>query len=161
MCTRQTIGLNPYSSRNFSNSVPITFSNARAKPYSGWASYKNVKSGNYDRTVCNLCNDFKGFPQTPGVYDTNVVTTPPGLPNPKFLRAVDNYYQVYQAERMQNNPGQMGGQYSNYFNTQCGNLYPKRYVKGNWPDEQLEFTRTPAGGCNTVPQGVNVCAKSV
>ena len=45
----------------------------RIKPYSGWASYKNVISGQYNRQLCWNCADFKGYPQTAGVYDLNIV----------------------------------------------------------------------------------------
>ena len=124
--------------------------NPRIKAYSGWASYKNAKSGQYNRQLCWNCADFKGFPQAPGVYDLNIVDTPPALPDWSAMALADKNYQTYQRERMMNNPGSYGTNYVNYLNSQCGNLYPKRYVKGNWPDEQLIYTNTPARGCNTV-----------
>lgn len=122
----------------------------RVKAYSGWSSYKNVKSGQYNRTSCWKCHDFKGFPQTPGVYDLNIVDTPP-RPDPTRAQqlAADKRYQVYQAVRMNNNPGRYGSNHVNYLNSQCGSLYPKRYIKGNWPDEQLIYTNTPKGGQST------------
>lgn len=139
-------------------SVYATELNPRIKPYSGWASYKNVKSGQYNRQLCWPCNNFKGFPQTPGVFDLNIVNSPPALPDFAAQRAADEQYQIYQAERMRNHPGKYGTGYVNYLNHQCGSVYPKRYVKGNWPDEQLVVTNTPVNGCHTVPDGVNVCS---
>lgn len=125
----------------------------RVKPYSGWASYKNVKSGQYNRQLCWNCGDFKGFPQTPGVYDLNIVDTPIPLPNQRAMNQADLHYQIYQAQRLRNSSGNC-----NYLNDNCsGKIYPKRYVKGNWPDEQLIYTNTPARGCNTVKEGQNVC----
>ena len=129
----------------------------RIKPYSGWASYKNVKSGQYNRQLCWPCGDFKGFPQTAGTYDLNIVDTPLPRPNYNAMKVADDHYKRYQHRRMQNHPGSYGTDYVNYLTTQCGNLYPKRYVKGNWPDEQLIYTNTPANGCNTVAAGTPVC----
>lgn len=124
----------------------------RIKPYSGWASYKNVKSGQYNRQLCWTCKDFKGYPQTPGVYDLNIIDTPPALPDYYLMDVADRNYQIYQKRRMQNYPGRYGSDYVNYLTSQCGFLYPKRYIKGNWPDEQLIYTNTPARGCNTIQQ---------
>jgi len=135
--------IGPYQAQNFL----ATDLNPRIKPYSGWASYKNVKSGQYNRELCWPCKDFKGYPQTPGVFDLNIVNSPPALPNYAEMQRKDTEYQIYQAERMENHPGSYGGEYVNYLNNQCGYLYPKRYVKGYWPDEQLIYTNTPANGC--------------
>ena len=114
------------------------------------ASYKNVKSGQYNRQLCWNCADFKGYPQTPGVYDLNIVDTPLAMPNYKAMAKADRNYQIYQSERMSNHPGSYDGPYVNYLNEECRSVYPKRYVKGNWPDEQLIYTNTPARGCHTV-----------
>ena len=131
----------------------------RIKAYSGWASYKNVKSGQYNRQHCWKCADFKGFPQSPGVYDRNIVDTPPPMPNFAAMKAANDQYQVYQAARMSNGPGSYGSGYVNYLNTECGALYPKRYVKGNWPDEYLIYTNTPANGCKSVKEGTPICTR--
>lgn len=120
----------------------------KIKPYSGWASYKNVKSGQYNRQLCWKCADFKGYPQTPGVYDLNIVDTPTALPDYQAMAVADQHYQMYQADRLSNHPGSYGSGYVNYLNNECGALYPRRYVKGYWPDEQLIYTNTPAGGCH-------------
>jgi hypothetical protein len=124
--------------------MPASAMDPRIKPYGGWASYKNVKSGQYNRQLCWSCADFKGFPQAPGVYNLNIVDTPLAMPNRPAMNLADNFYQTYQAERMSNHPGQVGSGYVNYLNEQCGALYPRRYVKGYWPDEQLIYTNTPA-----------------
>lgn len=115
----------------------------RIKPYSGWASYKNVKSGQYNRHLCWPCAGFKGYPQAPGLYDLNIVDTPPPMPNYQAMARAHENYQIYQAARLQTHPGSYNSHYVNYFNTQCNSLYPKQYVKGNWPDEQLIYTNTP------------------
>ncbi len=133
----------------------------RIKPYSGWASYKNVKSGQYNRELCWTCAGYRGFPQAAGVYDLNIVDGPPALPNPQKWKETDERYQRYQAARMSNDPGSYGSGYVNYLNNQCGALYPRQYVKGNWPDEQLIYTNTPANGCNTVREGTPVCGKGI
>nr|QBK87676.1 MAG: hypothetical protein LCMAC202_00120 [Marseillevirus LCMAC202] len=148
--------LGPYLVQDMNASVM----KPRIKPYSGWASYKNVKSGQYNRQLCWTCGDFKGYPQTAGVYDLNIVDTPPPMPDYQAMANADEYYQIYQAERMSNHPGSYGAEYVNYLNNECGALYPKRYVKGNWPDEQLIYTNTPANGCNTVAAGKPVCGSS-
>lgn len=136
--------LGPYLTQD----MPATAVQSRIKPYSGWASYKNVKSGQYNRQLCWNCRDFKGYPQTPGLYDLNIVDTPIALPDYPAMATADEYYQIYQAERLSNHPGVYGDGYVNYFNTECSSLYPQRYVKGNWPDEQLIYTNTPTPGCN-------------
>lgn len=116
----------------------------RIKAYSGWSSYKNVKSGNYNRQSCGECLGFKGFPQTPGVYDMNIVDTPPTLGNPVTQGVADLKYQIYQADRMSNGIHGCCSGYRNYLDEQRYDLYPQRYVKGNWPDERLIYTNTPA-----------------
>ena len=140
--------LGPYLAQDVNASIL----NPRIKPYSGWASYKNVKSGQYNRQLCWTCGGFKGFPQDPGVYDLNIVDTPPPMPNYPAMKRADEFYQIYQADRLSNHPGSYGSGYVNYLNTQCGSLYPERYVKGFWPDEQLIYTNTPARGCRTVKE---------
>jgi len=140
--------IEPYETQNFL----ATNLNPRIRPYSGWASYKNVKSGQYNRELCWPCKDFKGYPQSPGVYDLNIVDSPPALPDYTAMRAKDARYQLYQADRMSNHPGSYTGGYVNYLNHQCGSVYPKRYVKGNWPDERLIYTNTPANGCHLVKE---------
>lgn len=136
----------------YNQDIEATALDPRIKLYSGWASYKNNKSGQYNRQICWKCKDFKGFPQDPGVYDLNIVDTPSPLPDYKAMADADKLYQDYQRRRMSNHPGAYGTGYVNYLNYQCGNLYPKRYVKGNWPDEQLEFTNTPLNSCHTVKE---------
>lgn len=145
----------PYLNQEITTDTTIP----RIKPYSGWASYKNVKSGQYNRQLCWTCGDFKGFPQTPGVYNLNIVDTPLLVPDYPAMKVADKHYQMYQARRMSNHPGSYGSDYVNYLNNQCGSLYPKQYVKGNWPDEQLIYTNTPSNGCKAVNQGVNVCSR--
>lgn len=121
----------------------------RIKASTGWDNYRNVKSGQYNRQHCWNCADFKGYPQTPGVSNLNIDDKPQPLPDYKAMAEANEAYQIYQAERLSLDPGRYGTDYVNYFNTQCGSVYPKRYVKGYWPDEQLIYTNTPARGCNT------------
>jgi hypothetical protein len=134
--------------------MPASAMNPRIKPYSGISSYKNVKSGQYNRQLCWPCADFKGFPQAPGVYNLNIVDTPPPMPDYNAMKLADFNYQIYQNRRMQNSSiiyNKKGENvYSNYLDTCCGNLYPNQYVKGNWPDEKLIYTNAPANGCHTV-----------
>lgn len=144
--TQDGMFIGPYLTQD----MPASAINPRIKPYSGWASYKNVKSGQYNRQLCWRCADFKGFPQTPGVYDLNIADTPSPMPDYSAMQKADTFYQIYQAERMRNHPGSYTGDYVNYLNFDCGSLYPQHYVKGYWPDEQLIYTNTPARGCNTV-----------
>ena len=153
--TQNGMYIGPYLTQDVNSSI----TEPRIKAYSGWASYKNVKSGQYNRQSCWNCADFKGYPQTPGLYDLNIDDTPLPLPNYRAMNNADEYYQIYQSERLRNSPGQYGSDYVNYLNTQCGNLYPRRYVKGNWPDERLIYTNTPARGCDTVKEGQAVCSK--
>ena len=122
----------------------------RIKPYSGWASYKNNISGQFNRQLCYNCYDFKGYPQTPGLYPVNIQNSKLPRPNPNNLKLADDFYQIYQAERLSNDPGSYNSNYVNYLNNQSSYLYPKRYVKGHWPDEKLIFTNTPTNSCNTV-----------
>lgn len=126
------------------NEINVSKLEPRIKAYSGWSSYKNVKSGNYNRQSCWNCSNFKGFPQTPGVYNLNIVDTPPCVPNPN-TQVVDNIaFQIYQAERMSNGIHGCNSNYRNYLDEHQYDLYPQRYVKGNWPDERLIYTNTPA-----------------
>lgn len=134
MCSRTT----PY----FVPEPTMSSLKPRIKAYSGWSSYKNVKSGNYNRQSCGQCLGFKGFPQTPGVYDLDIVDTPPRVNNSNN-RNIDLRYQIYQAERMSNGIHGCNSGYRNYLDEQRYNLYPQRYVKGNWPDERLIYTNTP------------------
>ena len=143
----------PYASQDVNASIL----QPRIKPYSGWASYKNNKSGQFNRQLCWKCSDFKGYPQAAGVYPLNIVDTPPLIPNYKVQEIADKNYQIYQAERMKNDPGSYGTNHVNYLNTTCGKVYPKQYVKGHWPDEQLLYTNTPKNGCNAVRAGTPVC----
>lgn len=126
----------------------------RVTPYSGWASYKNVKSGQYNRHLCWNCSSAKGFPQSAGVYPVTTANPSISTMDPNYQRWVSKKYDIYQQARMCNNPNMEKynvpkspystfDQYSNYHDTTCKKLYPKRYVKGNWPDEQLELTKTP------------------
>jgi len=112
-------------------------------PYNGWASYKNVISGNYNRHLCWNCSTAIGFPQSPGVYDLNIA--PPagyGIPT-NYIKDVNRRYADYQKIRMCNNPGNALKGYSNYHNTEQYRLPPKEYVKGWWPDEQQDVTKVP------------------
>lgn len=124
--------------------------NPRLKMNSGWSNYKNVKSGNYNRQPCWRCAGFKGFPQAPGVYPLNIVDTPVPLPNRHAMDIADRNYQIYQAARLSNNPGSYCGRHVNYLNNDHAFVYPERYVKGYWPDEQLIYTNTAKGSCHTV-----------
>ena len=121
--------------------------NLRIKSYNGWANYYNVKSGDYNRQKCWKCGDLKGFPQTPGLYNLNIVNPPQPTNNyitSQNLQTLQNSYnKLIQSMRMANDPGSYSGPYVNYLNEECHSLYPKRYVKGNWPDEQLIYTNTP------------------
>lgn len=127
--------LAPYLAQDVSTEVLMP----QIKPYTGWASYKNVKSGQYNRQQCWTCGSMKGFPQEVGLYNLNIVNTP--LPRPDYaaMAEADLRYQVYQERRMNNAPS-VG---NNYLTPSFGTVYPKRYVKGNWPDEQLIYTNVP------------------
>ena len=105
--------------------------NPRIKAYTGWANYKNVKSGNYNRQECWNCSTFKGFPQTPGVYNLNITNTPPPV-----LCNIYPYSSEYQRRRMSNYPGKFGTQYVNYLNEKQLPIPLHRYIKGFWPDEK-------------------------
>ena len=148
-CNNYNVQNGMYIGPYLSEDMPTSAVEPRIKPYSGWASYKNVKSGQYNRQLCWNCAGFIGYPQTPGVYDLNIVNTPLPMPNYEAMAEADRRYQIYQARRMSNDPGTYSGPYVNYLNEDCGFMYPKRYVKGNWPDEQLIYTNTPSRGCNT------------
>jgi len=125
-------------------------------PYSGWASYKNVISGNYNRRPCWKCNTAQGIQQDiPGVYPLNI-----SLKRPQEIsqEQANERFRIYQETRMSNNPGIMGIN-ANYHNKERYNLYPREYVKGHWPDEQVSVTRTPVQ--NTVyvinPNSNGIC----
>jgi len=113
------------------------------KMYSGLSSYKNVKSGNYNRQPCWTCHNFKGFPQTAGLFDLNVIQ-----PNQQsYQLSTPKYYSMNsnrQAHRLDNHSGTYKSGYVNYLNQEQTYLYPKRYIKGFWPDEQLIYTNTPS-----------------
>ena len=141
-CNNFNVQSNMYLGPYLNQDINATVLTPRVKPYSGWSSYKNVKSGQYNRQLCWTCSGFKGFPNSAGVYDLNIVDTPPALPNYRAMANADFNYQIYQKTRMSNG-------YNNYLDSKCGSLYPRRYVKGNWPDEQLIYTNTPTRGCNT------------
>ena len=120
----------------------------RIKPYTGISSYKNVKTGQYNREIPWTCGSYRGFPQAPGVYNLNIIDTPLQRPNMAVISAANEYYAMYQAERMRNDPGSYGISapptgYINYLNTEKYALHPLQYVKGNWPDEQLTHTNAP------------------
>jgi len=121
-----------------------TFLSPRIVPYNGWDSYKNVKSGQYNRQLCWTCSNFIGYPQEPGLYNLNI--------NYGHLQPIlnderlDNRYIEYQKRRLSNYEGvQQNGMYRNYLDSNNCNfkLYPKKYVSGNWPDQQLLYTNTP------------------
>lgn len=131
--------------------VNVNILQPRIKMPGGISNYMNVKSGNYNRQICGQCLSFKGFPQAPGVYNVDINDMPSSLPNYRELENQQLRLAIYQAERMSNHPGSYrSGGYVNYLNTECNKLYPKRYVKGYWPDEQLIFTNTPSNGCRTI-----------
>lgn len=138
--------LGPYLTQDVDASAVL---NPRLKMNTGWSNYKNVKSGNYNRRPCWRCADFKGFPQAPGVYPLNIDNSTPPLPNRAAMDIADQHYQIYQAARLSNNPGSYCGDYVNYHNNDCGFVYPERYVKGYWPDEQLIYTNVAKGSCTT------------
>ncbi len=125
-------------------------------PYSGWASYKNVKSGQYNRRLCWNCHSAKSFPQAVGVYPLNVAETPPWQTTSEYVQGANAKYEDYQKHRMCNNPGVVGSGHSNWHNKERYNLYPKEYVKGWWPDEQGEVT-TLRGSLVTSPCSVGEC----
>ena len=117
----------------------------RIRPYSGWASYKNNKSGNFNRSLCWNCAGATSFPQTPGVYDLNIDNRPVRTDNLSNTQQqqLQDFYDQYQRHRLSNHGGQWNGYYINYLNTQCVHIPPKKYVKGYWPDEQKQVTYTP------------------
>jgi len=145
-CNNYNTSSGMYTGPYMSQDVNADITMPRIKPYSGWASYKNNKSGQFNRQLCWTCSDFKGFPQTPGVYDLNIINTPLPLPDYNKMRQANFNYLQYQARRMSNHPGAYGTDYVNYLTSECGFMYPKRYEKGNWPDEQLIYTNTPFKG---------------
>ncbi len=111
----------------------------RILPYSGWASYKNVKSGLYNRPICTPCVHQKGFMQAPGTFPINYDNRPSAPPfglSRQERNFQNDVYANYQDRRMSLHPNSYYG-YSNYFNTDCASAYPKRYIKGSWPDEQI------------------------
>lgn len=134
---------------------------------SNYHNFKNAKSGQYNRRTCDKCANFVGFPQSPGIYP--ITTGPPFATNEipiNYQKMVNAQYKNYQQARMCNNPGypsilgegksgtmptfkpgtcgsyRIPG-YSNYHDKTQVNLYPKRYVKGWWPDEQQDVTNIP------------------
>lgn len=118
----------------------------RILPYTGWASYKNVKSGLYNRPICTPCVFQKGFGASPGVYPMNYDNRPAAPPygiNRREMNLQQNAYEKYQDRRMSIYPGDVGTDYVNYFNNQCGYVYPKRYIKGSWPDERITENLLP------------------
>ena len=135
-------------------SDPVTTDNLipRVRPYSGWASYKNNKSGQFNRSLCWTCAQAKSFPQAPGTYPLNIDNRPViELPTESQQQQLNSEYQKYVQRRIENHPGQWNGYYVNYLNEQCGTVYPKRYVKGFWPDEQKQFTNTPPQSYTSYP----------
>lgn len=119
------------------------------KPYSGWASYRNNKSGNFNRSLCGNCLHARGYPQAAGTYPLNIDDTP--------WRKIEleRVYQPIDQERIDINTGNIGGYYVNYLNEQCKLVYPRRYVKGFWPDEQKIYTNAPKNDCyNTEPNAL-------
>jgi len=126
----------------------------RIRPYSGWASYKNNKSGNFHRSLCWTCSQATGFPQTAGLYPLNIDNTPVAnhSPTPDTIQQLQTRYDSYQQHRLSNHGGQWNGYYVNYLNDQCGNSYPRRYVKGFWPDEQKQVTNTSVNGIDVSAQ---------
>ena len=131
--------ISPYQTQDIS----ATAVQPRIKANSGWSNYKNVKSGQYNRTTCWKCDNFKGFPQTPGVYNVNIVDSPPQLPNQQAMTQADINYQNYQRERINVKNGNCYSYYRDYLSEDTKKVYPKRYVKGYWPDEQLIYTNAP------------------
>lgn len=124
--------------------LSLVYKIPRVKTYSGWDNYKNAKTGQYNRQVCGYCAKFKGFPQTPGVYNTRLADAYANDELEMYKREMANCrYAEYQKRRMEIYPGDVNGDYNNYFNTTCNYLYPQKYVKGNWPDEKLIYTNIP------------------
>jgi len=119
----------------------------RVKMYTGWASYKNVKSGNYNRQPCWECAGYHGYPDTPGVFNLNLTYPAPvaEAPSPHFER-VD----CKPPSRCNANGSILTGYY-NYLNTEHAVLAPRNYVKGYWPDEQLIYTNVPQPGAPEPP----------
>ena len=110
--------LDVYLNNNNTFSTPMPL----LKKYGGLSSYKNVKSSNYNRHVCWQCHDFKGFPQTPGLYDLNVVYPQPNVNNVEQT-TIDNY-KIYQTHRLSNHPGKYNSNYVNYLNYHCHHIHP-------------------------------------
>jgi hypothetical protein len=145
---KPTYYTSPYSSSDTTtdNLIP------RVRPYSGWASYKNNKSGQFNRSLCWTCGQAQSFPQTPGTYPLNIDNRPViQLPTEHQKNTLNKEYQQYIQRRIDNYPGNWNGYYVNYLNEECGSIYPKRYVKGFWPDEQKQVTNTPTQGFSTYP----------
>lgn len=103
-------------------------------PYTGWSSWKNNVSGNFNRTLCDTCKGVcEGkLPNAPGLYPINRVEVPPSqfarcpsdtrkrIPNPKNYTYLDD-------------PGVvLGAPYR-----------PFKYERGWWPDEYLNTFNEP------------------
>ena len=111
----------------------------RLKASTGWNNYKNVKSGQYNREVCWPCSKFPGFLGQTGTYPRYISNAPPALPNEQAIQNEKAALFAYEDYRM----NQHTGSCSTYLNDNVYKLYPKRYVKGNWPDEKLIYTNAP------------------
>lgn len=113
----------------------------RVKTYGGWASYKNSKSGQYNREICSQCAQMQGFDQSPGVYpiEYDHSREPPEFGLYRNQKRQNNRdYETYQCRRMSIHPGNVFSNYNNYFNNQCGNIYPKRYVNHTYENQVAE-----------------------
>lgn len=137
------------------------------KPYNGWDNYKNAKSGNYNRYVCQ--SEGYGYSQAPGVYG-KVIEKPnvsfpynsgksgpdgkscdtcssPGYSIKRNLSKPHPFVEkpVYEEPVRVRSPYYVDYHTNTCFSSttpwQTGQLQP--YLKGIWPDEQGEHTYTP------------------
>lgn len=140
----------PYAQNSGSPDIPVPSLAPRIRPYSGWSSYKNVKSGDYNRALCWPCAKQQGFNQDPGVYPLNIDSRPPYRIPQNYINWSQEDYDAYVKRRMDIFPGNIQSSYVNYFNNQCYQLPPERYIK-TWPSELLESVdELPAEGWKTI-----------
>jgi hypothetical protein len=137
---------------------PYLMNDIRATPRveSQWAfpgtlsSWKNVKSGNYNRRDCWRCqNATSPVAQGPGLYPLHPVppASYPEIPI-QYQKDANKQYEIYQKVRMCNSTSNSCGfplppGYSNYHDKTQFNIYPKQYIRGTWPDEMQDVTRAP------------------
>lgn len=107
-------------------------------PYSGWSSWKNNISGNFNRRLCDTCKDSSCnaiLPNAPGVYPVNRVAVK--------VEAEALSRQPEPVRRCVKNPKNYS--YLDYpGRLEQGTPYkPVEYTRGFWPDEYLNTFNHP------------------